>query len=80
MHEHIRHSSKYVLSETIEGDMQCCYITLVNSLCFNVRRTITPDSGVKIFKNKNPKPYDVHIKQYKLHSIVEGMAFIAALD
>lgn len=52
----------------------------VNSLCFNVRRTITPDSGVKVFKNKNPKPYDVHIKQYKLHSIVEGMAFIAALD
>lgn len=52
----------------------------VNSLCFNVRRTITPDSGVNIFKNKNPKPYDVHIKQYKLHSIVEGMAFIAALD
>lgn len=41
---------------------------------------MTPDSGVKIFKNKNPKPYDVHIKQYKLHSIVEGMAFIAALD
>lgn len=74
MHEHIRHSSKYVLSETIEGDMQCCYITLTHFA------STTPDSGVNIFKNKNPKPYDVHIKQYKLHSIVEGMAFIAALD
>lgn len=30
MHEHIRHSSKYVLSETIEGDMQYCYITLTH--------------------------------------------------
>lgn len=79
MDEHIRHSSKYVLAETIEGG-HAVLLYNVNSLCFNVRRTTTTDSGVNILKNKNPKPYDVHIKQYKLNSIVEGMAFIAALD
>lgn len=38
------------------------------------------DLGVKIFKNKNFKLYDVYIKQYKLYSIVEGMVFIVVFD
>lgn len=34
----------------------------VNLFCFNVRWMIILDLGVKIFKNKNFKLYDVYIK------------------